>query len=147
MPLVKTGNLQRLGGLAQRRDGVAGVHVGPGDDHRTLGAGEQRGGLGHVVRVGLDDRSTPVSAGSVASPKPNTTSSGRSRKTGPRCGVTARSRAASRSAPATSSVAVTVAAFLVIDAYQRYVVDLLQAAGAPTELRRPPTEHDAPARR
>ena len=30
---------------------------------------------------------------------------------------------------------------------QRHVVDLLQAAGAPAELRRPAAEHDAPARR
>ena len=61
-------------------------HVAAGDERRPLGPGEERGGPSDLVGIGLgaDGRRRP--SGTSASPEANTTSSGKSRNTGPRCG-------------------------------------------------------------
>ncbi len=45
-----------LGRLAQLGDRVTGVHIGSGDDDRLLRRGDQRRGLRDIARIGLDRR-------------------------------------------------------------------------------------------
>ena len=71
---------------------------------------------GHLVGVGLDHRDVRARPARSASPVEKTTSSGRSRKTGPRCGVSAAVSAAADRARDRRRWRATVAACLVTGA-------------------------------
>ena len=87
-PLMNVGTRSASTQRAQRVPGAVPVHVGAGDQHGALGAGDERGGPGDVVGVGLERRRDD-GRGRRRSAEANTTSSGKSRNTGPRCGVSA----------------------------------------------------------
>ena len=87
------------------------------------------------------ERGAGTSAISSTSASMKTTSSGKSRNTGPVCGRRATANASS-TRPGISGVAPAVAASLTTRPHERHVVDLLQRPLAPAERRRAAAEHD-----
>ena len=141
-PLTNVGTRRCSTAARERVPRAVPVHVAAGDERRAArrrrsasaaarprrGRARRRAGVRHVGQLGL-------------APCANTTSSGKSRNTGPRCGVSAVRDSVVHDAPAMSPVACTVAADFVIGASDRHVVELLQRAGAPARAcgARPPS--------
>nr|BFE68324.1 hypothetical protein GCM10020092_016250 [Actinoplanes digitatis] len=132
-------DLQRLGGGTQFGDRVAAPHVGASDDDRALGRGQQLGGPGDVLGVGLDDRDLgSAGRGDVLAGEEDLE---RQVEEG-RAAVRGQGRGQRPRHLGGDLVGAGDRGGVLGDGRdERDVVDLLEAAGAPAEGRRPATHH------
>jgi hypothetical protein len=139
-PVGEDRHVQGFGRLTKGGDRVAGVHVGAGDDHGALGGGDQLGGPGHVVRIGLHHgyvrRGGRVGVSGGEDHFERKVEEGGPAVRGERGGQRGGDRTGDLLAGADRR------GVLGDRPDQRQVVDLLQAPRTPPERGRPPADHE-----